>query len=482
MSRKLGGGDDRISQLPEEVMGHIVSFLNMKEPVGTRVLSKKWISFWTNHLLQLQSLDFDIAHFNGRNQALFMDYVDLVLRLRGPIDIEIFSLKYNIEFRSENHQALQIFPRVCHWIRYANICNVKKLELHIQIGRQWRPVRFPAGVFSSCCSSIVELKLENDFVFDVPPTLFPCLKVLHVYVRRPNINFFNRLINSSSPVLENLSINGRLLPFAFDIWGGYSFEIFVPTLRILRINLISSEEYFESCSNHLFIIHTPNLEFLTIQDEIFASYEISEIPYLVEANVCIGPHSSYIINNGEISEQEADRVMQVLQGIRHARSVILWENITAAIGHAFDDYGPLPMFPTLHRLKLCIDNCYGWKLLPHFLSNSPNLEFLEMEKQPAAFNIEEEDEAGVVPYMDSYDWDEPEAAPSCLGQYLKEIKLASLWRSGDEEQAIRYLLGNSMVLEIMTINFSEDAVEGVLDEYMIEEFPRASHNCELIFE
>ncbi|KAK1587413.1 hypothetical protein Q3G72_012573 [Acer saccharum] len=49
---------------------------------------------------------------------------------------------------------------------------------------------------------------------------------------------------------------------------------------------------------------------------------------------------------------------------------------------AFD--GNLPTFPNLIRLEAAIDAYFGWKLLPHFLNNSPNLEALRLKKEYGA--------------------------------------------------------------------------------------------------
>ncbi|KAK1551126.1 hypothetical protein Q3G72_030732 [Acer saccharum] len=48
---------------------------------------------------------------------------------------------------------------------------------------------------------------------------------------------------------------------------------------------------------------------------------------------------------------------------------------------AFD--GNLPTFPNLIRLEAGVDAYFGWKLLPHFLNNSPNLEALILKKEYA---------------------------------------------------------------------------------------------------
>ncbi|OMO64587.1 hypothetical protein CCACVL1_21657 [Corchorus capsularis] len=204
-------------------MGRILSFLNMKEAVGTLVLSKQWKKFWTNHVLDLKTLDFDSDHFGTRwyDRALFIKYVDRVLQLRGPRfnrNVEEFSLKYN-GLRDDLH-------RVSRWIRYAAHCKVQKLELDLY-GNQ---------------------------------------------------------------------------PFGGE--ESYRFQISAPTLNTLSITFDSPDE-FERCSKHIFIIQIPNLEYLTINDTIFASYQILEITSLVEANIAnIGPNSGFI-NNGGISRVEA---------------------------------------------------------------------------------------------------------------------------------------------------------------------------------
>ena len=36
------GDDDRISNLPDDILSYILSFLSMREAVKTRILSRKW--------------------------------------------------------------------------------------------------------------------------------------------------------------------------------------------------------------------------------------------------------------------------------------------------------------------------------------------------------------------------------------------------------------------------------------------------------
>lgn len=52
------------------------------------------------------------------------------------------------------------------------------------------------------------------------------------------------------------------------------------------------------------------------------------------------------------------------------------------LSFSFD--GDMPMFPNLIDLELGFESYFGWKLLPHFLTRSPNLQVLTL-KQVSSF-------------------------------------------------------------------------------------------------
>ncbi|XVF29712.1 hypothetical protein REPUB_Repub15cG0145900 [Reevesia pubescens] len=308
-----------------------------------------------------------------------------------------------------------------------------------------------------------ELELEYDFIFKIPSHgIFPRLKVLHVKARNPNYSEFLNSLFLSCPVLEDLSISGNL---GHD-GDASTFRISIPTLTRLKVEL--TDDNFQYCSRHRFIIETPNLESLTIIDESIASFVIDEIPsILIKANVSIG--YSTFVQEDEVSNEVARRMMKILKGITYASVLTLSASTTSAVSHAFnDDLLHLPTFPYLLRLELGIEQYYGWKILPHFLASSPILEFLALERvgQPHA----------------DFGWMLPEHdVPYCLLKQLKEIRMGNLWRSEDEVEVIQYLLGNGEVLEKMSISFNENATDEEVDEDMIKNFPRGSNNCELEF-
>jgi hypothetical protein len=90
---------DLVSNLPEEVRCHILSFLPTKHAALTSVLSKSWLNLWK----LVPNLDIDDSEFllpeegKGERDEIrqsFVDFVDRVLALQGVSPIKK-SLRYS---------------------------------------------------------------------------------------------------------------------------------------------------------------------------------------------------------------------------------------------------------------------------------------------------------------------------------------------------------------------------------------------------
>ncbi|KAM0882835.1 hypothetical protein ACQ4PT_032014 [Festuca glaucescens] len=112
---------DRIGALPDSTLQHVLSFLPAQEAVHTCMLARRWRHLWRS----TTGLRIDY-HYNdnyGFVQDLhkFMDHL-LILRERTDLDtVEIELGKYSDDE----------VPYVNLWIRFAVMCKVRVLTLHV---------------------------------------------------------------------------------------------------------------------------------------------------------------------------------------------------------------------------------------------------------------------------------------------------------------------------------------------------------------
>ncbi|XP_022734054.1 probable FBD-associated F-box protein At1g32375 [Durio zibethinus] len=291
MDTRKVGEEDFISKLPNGVVGHILSYLNIKEAFQTAVLFRRW---------------------------------RIEIRFLWTLWTEFFAFVDPEIFRHSLWDFLVPSRRVNEWISYAQRCNVKELGLFLFLENDERiRVRLPEN-FSSC-ASLVALTLGNDFVFTIPSTItcFPSLKVLRVGAAYPDCEFLSTLF-CRCPVLEDLLIRVILYQDGDD-QVKHTFTISIPTLKRLKIDI---SRRFEIFWDQKFIIQTPNLEYLTILDDFMTYFVVDEIPSLLEAKVSIVDFTFFY--KDKLSQQEVHRVMMgILKGIRNTKFLNLKASTTA---------------------------------------------------------------------------------------------------------------------------------------------------------
>ncbi|ESQ42800.1 hypothetical protein EUTSA_v10015273mg [Eutrema salsugineum] len=211
---------DRISQLPDELLLQILSFLpSTKQVVATKVLSKRWQFLWK-----------------------------MVPKLAPVIQALHFKL-------SQACSSGDI--RV--WIRDADKRCVLELIIDIDIcsfpgGRRSTRVSLPRS-----CRMLVTLKLSNAvLVDDVSSSIsFPSLKKLSlISIKFASCNFVDKLL-SSCPVLEDLVIHDQFQDDFIAVW-----RVKVPSLKSLFVHKSEYIKYLR-----WFCIDTPSLECLHILEK-----------------------------------------------------------------------------------------------------------------------------------------------------------------------------------------------------------------------
>nr|XP_023898156.1 F-box/FBD/LRR-repeat protein At2g04230-like [Quercus suber] len=206
--------EDRISNLPDSLLCHILSFLTTKEAVVTSILSSRWTTLWT----LVPKLDFDSNEFGeifssdeeeqspnhqdqwntNRYHFTFAHIVSRVWALRDRSRNNANPIKhFRLYWRSDSDPI-----HVDTWVRTAITPDLEELDLLIS---HPKPFNFPSTLFNYAKSLLV-LKLNGKIVLNPPSSSFgfPSLKTVHlVNVRFANGNTFSKLL-SCCPVLQNL--------------------------------------------------------------------------------------------------------------------------------------------------------------------------------------------------------------------------------------------------------------------------------------
>ncbi|KAK7260166.1 hypothetical protein RIF29_25985 [Crotalaria pallida] len=185
---------DRISNLPDSILCHILSFVPTLTAVTTSLLSRRWRHLWK--YLQVFSFhdpsetpqDFDVTYDDDPFGTLdgFVGFVNTVLALRRSPDIREFRLSCGYWF------AVTISTADCvnKWIRDAVGPHLQ--ELHFSIDDSPNADIFtllPLSVFT--CSGLVTLSLMGAICVEKLSTLLDLPKfgfLLHLSVTVPHVN------------------------------------------------------------------------------------------------------------------------------------------------------------------------------------------------------------------------------------------------------------------------------------------------------
>ncbi|CAI8612546.1 unnamed protein product [Vicia faba] len=188
--------DDRISKLPDEILGHIISFLPSEDAFTTRLLSKGWKPLWL--LCPSPNLDFDDLRFFKKEEPYisFKDMVNLTI----------------IE-RSE-HQPIKSFRLRCHESHDSFMGEFSSMLLLMAIERRMEYIdihmsdtwKFNINCFIFRFSNLVVLKLKFVCLDLFLSANLPSLKILHLN----SVHFFEHGfildILNSCPILEDLEM------------------------------------------------------------------------------------------------------------------------------------------------------------------------------------------------------------------------------------------------------------------------------------
>lgn len=275
ISRKRGREEekDRLSDLPDAVLQHIMNFMNTRDVVRTCVLSKRWKNLW-KHVTTLS--------FSSLGKVLF--YNKFVPKFLAKRDASTSLIDLNIEVYGIN--APKLLTRIA---RYAAQHNAQHLKITTQYNFRGTPTSFFPLMFS--CHSLTSLVFGcvRAPLIELPKSLLiPTLKTLHLFnVRFDAIDHHCVEPFSACSVLNTLTLKGYSFCNDAD-----TFCITNSSLSILKIsNSFQYNFYPRNNYKHKIILSTSNLASITIGDNIiFSDDQLSstcDLPFLEEVNIKI---------------------------------------------------------------------------------------------------------------------------------------------------------------------------------------------------
>ncbi|CAI9090585.1 OLC1v1025387C1 [Oldenlandia corymbosa var. corymbosa] len=415
--------DDFISNLPDTVLCHILSFLPTKFAVGTSILSSKWKNLFP--LIPNLNLEFDdsliLHHPNGGEEepstskdadtadksgeelkSSFTDFVGGVLKslLQNNASICKFKLECQKKYTDDC---------IGSWLRVAVMLGVQSVCLKASIRDSCKLVASLNG-----CTSLLALHLDSIFSLKVSAVNFPNLKKLILdYVQFSDGESVELLFNGC-PVLNTLKLQ-------FCVLLVDDFAICMPSLTRLVICGSLIRSIFSTV-----VIDTPKLNHFSYVGLLTECYLLRNVDSIYALAVHILPINTLLEDHDEELEVSSYEYVKLAEALR-------------------DLSVPLPKFYNLKTLVLGAMGMTGWKTLACFLDNAPILEALFLF---GGFNMYD---GGFASFLSVLNY-----VPYCLASSMKKIEIGAFSGQEDEIMLLEYFLQNGKVLEKLVFNCDFD--------------------------
>ncbi|CAA7025383.1 unnamed protein product [Microthlaspi erraticum] len=418
---------DIISQLSDDVLLRILSFVPTKDVVATSLLSKKWRSLWK----LVPKLVYDNSNHIGENRIFSQFVYRSLLSNKAPV-LDCFHFHLNLVSDCASVD-------IGLWMEIAVTRHVRDLKFSIYSSKDARSVSLPSSLYTS--NTLETLRLCDFVLLNVPVNVYlPSLKSLRLelvdYLDDPTLP---RLL-SGCPNLEELVVGRHGLDKTMDA------TVLLPSLRRLTL----SDKITTSGTGCRYVIDVPSLKYLNITENVvYNSRQIEDMPELVEAHV-------------DITHGVTQKFLRALTSARRLSLSLSLSEVIHPSGMVFNQLVHLDLYTVSEG---------WWDLLTHMVQDSPKLQTLKL--------IDKHSSGEETPNG----WKPPRSVPECLLCTLE----AFVWngyqgRQGDRDMAT-YVLQNAVCLK--TASFSPKSTD-VGDKYqMLKELasvPTASTSSQLLFD
>ncbi|KAL8048825.1 hypothetical protein ABFX02_07G092100 [Erythranthe guttata] len=225
--------DDRISQLPDDILVDILSLLSLKEAARTSVLSSRWINLWKH----VAYLDFDVSACEGHK---YVKWVNSVIRSHKSPTLKKLGIRFPLDGNS-----------ITRWLEFAFSRHVWRLEFDFDV--YFKDFCFPYELLAPRSNMVLGFKSLKE------------LSLKKVNLRGGDIELFLR----NCPLLEQLIVH--------TTWRVSKIEVCGPSLVLKHLEIVKCTG-LESLK-----VYAPNLASLSVTS--LKGVSLENVPMLVDATV-----------------------------------------------------------------------------------------------------------------------------------------------------------------------------------------------------
>ncbi|KAJ4954636.1 hypothetical protein NE237_011419 [Protea cynaroides] len=420
---KLEIMEDRISEMPEQILHSILSLCTLKEAMATSILSKKWKDFVSSFMAFTSTLNLDVANMIGcgygkefwaedDRRCEFIRWADLILQLNQRQNVDVFRVQFYLGQESAHH--------LDRWTAYAAEKGVQELVLDLDMCNKYLLeddlYNFPCWLFPQDKEPHIKHLFLNSCILRLPPDFRALSSLLVLSLENVLISEEDILyILSNSLLLESLKVKNCPSLVSLKIDGP------CPQLKHLSISWCHHLENIE-----IVAIKLLSFEYVGIMPKLSFKF----VPQLVTVSIYTkwGNLSSGITDVLGRLATDTPRLENLLLLTPTMKEYVLPAKLSASIN--------------LKKLVLMVRTSNRGSLIPFtaaFLKVSPFLQKFMLHLMAGSPC------KGIVTEV-------KHSSSECLHHQLKEVQISGFRGSPDEIELASYILRISPALEKLTID------------------------------